>query len=225
MGFPALLSAKIITLGETDFVLANIQDISKIKETENTLRRSEEKNRLLTETIPDLVVLHDLYQKVTYVNNAGVQLSGYSEEELIGKPVSQLVPAELLPEIEKRKNIRFSGDNSVLTYRTFVAKKNGDRVPVEVRSSPILENGKFKSLLLVARDVTEQEKTLSELTQAKDKAEEMNKVKSYFFANMSHELRTPFVGIWGYAQLLSETVTEPVQKQMVENKRHNFTTK
>ena len=213
--FTALLSAKMITLGDKDFVLANIQDVSEMKETENTLRKSEEKYRLLTETMPDLVVLHDLHQKIVYINSAGIQVSGYTKEELTGMHLSRLVPPELLPEMEKRKNLRFSGDNRVLTYRTVLLKKNGARVPVEVRSSPILENGKIKNLLLVGRDVTEQERTLAELTAAKEKAEEMNMIKSYFFANMSHELRTPFVGIWGYAQLLSESVKEPGEKQMV----------
>jgi signal transduction histidine kinase len=43
---------------------------------------------------------------------------------------------------------------------------------------------------------------INELISAKEKAEEMNQIKSYFFANMSHELRTPLIGILGYSELL-----------------------
>lgn len=60
------------------------------------------------------------------------------------------------------------------------------------------------------------EERTADLKIALDKAEEMNRVKSYFFANMSHELRTPFVGILGFAELLLDAVSED-DKDMVES--------
>lgn len=61
------------------------------------------------------------------------------------------------------------------------------------------------------------EERTAELKIALEKAEEMNRVKSYFFANMSHELRTPFVGILGFAELLHETVNSDDDKDMVDS--------
>ena len=49
---------------------------------------------------------------------------------------------------------------------------------------------------------------LSELTIAKEKAEEMNRLKTNFLANMSHELRTPMIGILGFSQMLSNNVDD-----------------
>jgi len=43
-----------------------------------------------------------------------------------------------------------------------------------------------------------------ELRKAKEKAEEMNRLKSNFLTNMSHELRTPLMGMLGFSELLSE---------------------
>ncbi|MCK7524598.1 MAG: hypothetical protein MZV64_46775 [Ignavibacteriales bacterium] len=43
---------------------------------------------------------------------------------------------------------------------------------------------------------------IEELIVAKEKAEEMNRIKSSFFANMSHELRTPMMGILGFSEVL-----------------------
>jgi len=53
-----------------------------------------------------------------------------------------------------------------------------------------------------------------ELIEAKNKAEEMNRLKTNFLANMSHELRTPMVGIMGYTEILKREITSPELKEM-----------
>lgn len=53
-----------------------------------------------------------------------------------------------------------------------------------------------------------------ELIKAKNKAEEMNQLKTTFLANMSHELRTPMVGILGYTEILKREITDPELKEM-----------
>jgi two-component system, sensor histidine kinase and response regulator len=74
----------------------------------------------------------------------------------------------------------------------------------------------------------ELEKTNRELVAAKEKAEDMNKLKSIFLANMSHELRTPLISILGFAELLQLELTgteqlELVNKVLEGGKRLNFT--
>jgi signal transduction histidine kinase len=75
---------------------------------------------------------------------------------------------------------------------------------------------------------TELEKTNKELTEAKEKAEEMNKLKSIFLANMSHELRTPLISVLGFAELLQLEITDTKQLELVAHvleggKRLNIT--
>lgn len=62
----------------------------------------------------------------------------------------------------------------------------------------------------------ERERTNRELISAKNKAEEMNRLKSNFLANMSHELRTPLIGILGYAELLALETENEKWKSMLE---------
>jgi PAS domain S-box-containing protein len=65
------------------------------------------------------------------------------------------------------------------------------------------ENGKTIRTFGVNQDITERKRAEEEIIIAKNKAEEMNRLKSSFLANMSHELRTPLVGILGFSEILA----------------------
>jgi len=80
-------------------------------------------------------------------------------------------------------------------------------------------NSEVTLLEMIAHEIgvfIEKHTMIEELVKAKEKAEEMNKVKSHFFANMSHELRTPFVGIMGYAELLADSLQYENDRKMAE---------
>lgn len=96
-----------------------------------------------------------------------------------------------------------------------------------VKKHRVFSNEEIQLLKVFAQllvNVKLRQEMVEQLIEAKEKAEEMNKVKSYFFANMSHELRTPFVGIIGFSEILSELITDPEQKELV-NRIHNSSKK
>jgi PAS domain S-box-containing protein len=233
-----LMSAKLITLGNTPCLISITRDITARKIADDIIRESEEKYRLLTETTPDLVILHDIKGIVKYINKAGIALIGIKEDEIFGKSLVGFLPSDELPSLVERQKSRCEGDLSTFTYETKFIDKNNEEIFFEVSSSPIVKDGQIENILIVARDIRERKKAeavnlvlsneiqmdiivkqklIEELTVAKEKAEDMNKIKSYFFANMNHELRTPFVSILGYAQLLDESLTDPNSLVMVGN--------
>src|SRR3990172_6506978 len=61
-----------------------------------------------------------------------------------------------------------------------------------------------------------QEKAEEEIIKAKEKAEEMNKLKTAFLSNMSHELRTPLIAIMGYAKLIYEKLIDDDLKEVTK---------
>ena len=75
---------------------------------------------------------------------------------------------------------------------------------------------KKKTYLLLDKKNKEILENRNEIIEAKEKAEEGERLKSSFLSNISHELRTPLNGILGFAEILQKELTDPVYQEMSE---------
>ncbi len=121
------------------------------------LRESEEKYRLLTEAARDIILALDLDGRIIHVNRAGLEISGYSEQDVHHANIEDFLPPEYLTEIRQWCARWHAGDDfdSVHLYRTEFINKEGQRVPVEVSSTPLVKQGRIIGVLIVARDISE----------------------------------------------------------------------
>jgi PAS domain S-box-containing protein len=141
------------------------------------------------------------------------ELTGYTQEEMIGKKISDYYvnakkQEKLLKELLRTGRVR--------NFEVSIRRKDGSeiqtisniRVILNQNREPIATDG-------VARDITFLKKTEEDLINAKEIAEKSLKVKELFLANMSHEIRTPMNGVIGMIDLLDLTHLNAVQKDYV----------
>ena len=128
--------------------------IAERKRVEAALRESEERYRELFENARDAMYVHDLEGTYVSVNHAAEKLSGYTREEIVGHKFSEFVASEHINNVRDR----FCGklaQKGETTYEVEVIAKDGRRVPVEVSSRAIYENGMMIGVQGTARDITE----------------------------------------------------------------------
>ena len=154
--FPVEVNVKLVRL-ERDYRLAVVRDITGRKRTEEALRQSEERYRELFENARDAIYVHDLSGRYTSVNRAAEELSGFTREEILGKHFSNFVSPRHLKEV--RTNLcRKLDDENETVYEVDVVTRSGHRVPVEISSRLIYENGVPVGVQGTARDITDRKR-------------------------------------------------------------------
>jgi PAS domain S-box-containing protein len=191
-------------------------DLEKlIRERTRSLKKSENAFRTITENSPDITARYNKDLVCQYVSRNIQEIIHVPVEEIIHKKLSgtalprrtSIKFEEAIRQVIKTQQAHqeffdFSTGHSMLVFDSrFIPEAN--------------DNGEVETVLVVSRDVTRQKLNEKELMEAKQKAEEADRLKSAFLANMSHEIRTPMNGIVGFAQLL-------MNKNLGNEKKHKF---
>jgi len=192
----------ILTIYPLGSLLFGLLMVSRQKhfEIRRALHKSEEKFRQLFER-SDVVMqlIEPLTGKILDSNEASAKFYGYSLEALRSMHTSDL-RKQSPEEGYLLRQLALKGERQFFELEHQLA--NGETRMVEVHTSPIIVEGQT-IIFTIIHDITLRKKAESALLQAKEKAEESDKMKSTFLATMSHELRTPLNAIIGYSDLIS----------------------
>lgn len=203
----AIISPILNSEGIITNYIAIEEDITEKKKLQEKVSASEKQLRTTWEYSVDGMRLCDENGLIVEVNQALCKMYEIDRQQFIGKPFYYMVKNYSGGGLKKfNQSIRSGNIEKIKEYS--LELENGKIIDIEVTNSIInFDDGK-KYLFSVFRDISEKKRMINQLIEAKEKAEEINRIKTQFFANMSHELRTPFMGIMGFADLLRDKVTD-----------------
>jgi PAS domain S-box-containing protein len=184
-------------------------DITGRKQAEETVIQDSMRHRAILHTAMDGFWLADIQGNLLEVNETYCKMSGYSERELLTMHISDLESGESREEIAERIKLITEYGESRFESRHRRKDRSLWEVEVSVQFQPA-DGGRLVSFI---HDISERKMAEQELRQAKEQAEESDRLKTAFLSNISHEIRTPMNGIIGFAELLKRPDLTGEQQQ------------
>ena len=182
---------------ESHGVIYIFRDVTSRKKAESIILQQKQYQETLLNNSPVAIVTLDMERKILSCNPAFEELFGYSTQESLGVCLDQLITTkETQAEAIRNLDMVYSGESfKTISQRK---RKDGSLADVEIFGVPLRVADKDVGILALYHDI-------SELVEARKKAEEADRAKSEFLANMSHEIRTPMNGIIGMIDLTLDT--------------------
>lgn len=191
-------------------------DVTRRKEREAELRRIQDRYRLLSDNISEVIQACAADGLLTFVSPSIGRWLGYAPSELEGQPIDGIVhPHDLERVRTARRPIPVPGEPIEIAYRA--RRKDGIYVPVEETygASAELDSAGRRELVGVLKPGRPPEIRGEGAGGAREpsRAESIEEAKRTVIANLSHELRTPLNGVLGFTNLLLGEELPPEQRR------------
>jgi PAS domain S-box-containing protein len=192
--------------GVAPFWFAVVEDITQRKEEESARRYTEEKYRVMVETASDAVICLDESSAILLANPATTRVFGYDPTELIGKPLTMLMP-EFLRKLHEGGFKRYlaTGQRHINWQGTELIglRKNGQEFPVEVSFGELIQDG-HRVFTGFIRDISER-KQAEEIRKQAQKAIQTTQAElarvsrlttmGELAASIAHEVNQPLTAV------------------------------
>jgi PAS domain S-box-containing protein len=205
--------------GKPTRIIGIHSDIDIRKGMEENLRNESEFINNLMNIAPVGIFIVTIDGKIPFANDLATKMIGLEP----GEDGSYQIPQYKIYDADG-KEVSFSDlpiynafkERTAVVHQRFWYEWGGKKIFVETNMRPSVSLYQNKEgFIFAVSDITNQVDVENKLRQAKEKAEESDRLKSAFLANMSHEIRTPMNGIIGFSTLLAKP-------DLTQDKRENY---
>ena len=192
----------------------NIQLEKELIAKDIALIKSEEKYRLLTESLNDVLLQISVEGEILYISPAIKKFSGYSDTEEIGNFIRKYFVDidEFNQAIHIISDSKTAKNGGIFEFQFRAA--NNNIFPVEVSYIPLFDGGKVIALQLVMRNTTERKEAEKSRIQYTKDLQERNEDLDAFSQTVAHDLNNPIASIIGFTELLLEDYNHLSEKEI-----------
>lgn len=177
-----------------------VLDITQVKSAELKAYQEYTKLKLMISTMEDGVAFANAEGIVVEINEAFCRFVGIPHDDALGRDLLKIHQG-FSEHVQRVVSKIIEGYKKEISLEPFIVQQKINGKEVIFRVHPIFREGHFDGVMKTIIDV-------SEIVEARKKAEEASRAKSMFLANISHELRTPLTIINGFAEVLLEHPSE-----------------
>ncbi len=236
IGFPIVVSGQVVAVCEffldkqveADFLAlfqmvgAQVGYALEKRTVHENLEAAELKSRLLLQSSAEGIYGIDTEGIATFVNQAAEKMMGYAPDELLGKPIHQMLHHDFqgYPAYPLEASSVYAAYHNGESHRVadeVMWRKDGKSLPVEYVCSPVYKNSALVGAVVVFSDITERKKTEEKLKAYALNLKRSNQDLDDFAYTASHDLKSPLRAIQHLAQWISEDCSDKLDDQSKKN--------